>query len=147
MDSTHTGNTSDAINDILDHLLANGVVTTSIVVGSILLSINQKLGVEERAVTTGSDLVDGGRVQVDEEGAGHVFTTAGLGEEGLVRTTVKDILRVGIGTAVMTKTMLKKVPGGRWLDIKKYEEEDTDGGIATYSSQALLPSWVPAWPR
>lgn len=85
-------------------------MTTSVVVGSILLAIDQKLRVEELAITTGSDLIDGRRVQIDEEGAGHVFTTAGLGEESLIRAAIKNVLRIGVRTAVETKAMLEKVP-------------------------------------
>lgn len=79
-----TGNASNAVNDIVNHLLADGVVTTSVVVGGIFLSADQKLGVKERAVATGADLVDWGGVEVDEDGARHVFAAAGLGEEGVV---------------------------------------------------------------
>ena len=41
-----TSHAADAIHDIVDHLLANGVVTTGIVVGSILLAADQHLRVE-----------------------------------------------------------------------------------------------------
>ena len=105
-----TGYASNAVNDTVDQLLANGVVATGIVVGSILLSVDQQLGVEELTVTTSSDLVDGGRVQVDKERAGHVFTTARLGEEGLIGAAVKDILRVRVGTTIKAKTVLEKIP-------------------------------------
>ena len=85
-------------------------MTTGIVVGSILLSVDQKFGVEKLTVAAGSDLVNGRRVQVDEERAGHVFTTARLGEEGLIGAAVKDILRVRVGTTIKTKTVLEKIP-------------------------------------
>lgn len=75
---------SDTIDDTLDHFLANGVVATSVVVGSIFLAANQQLGVEECSVIAGTDLVDGRGIQVDEEGPGHVFAITRLGEESLV---------------------------------------------------------------
>lgn len=78
------GHASDAVDDALDHLLADGVVTTGVVVGSIFLATNQELGVEEGSVVAGTDLVDGRRVQVDEEGPGHVLAIARLGEKSLV---------------------------------------------------------------
>lgn len=84
-------------------------MTTGVVVGSILLAADQELGVEELAVVTGADLVDGGGVEVDEDGARHVFAAAGLGEEGLVGARVADILDVGVGTAIGTKAVLEKV--------------------------------------
>jgi len=62
-----TSNTSDAVNDIVNHLLADGVVPTGVVVGSILLAADQELRVVEVAVATGADLINGGGVEVDEE--------------------------------------------------------------------------------
>lgn len=104
-----TSNTADTVDDIVDHLLANGVVTTGVVVGSILLAADQKLGVEQRAVAAGSDLIDGGRVEINKDGSGHVFAAAGLGEEGLVGAWVADVLDVGIGSTIGAKTVLEEV--------------------------------------
>lgn len=78
-----TGDTADTVDDIVNHLLANGIVATSIVVGSIFLPTNQQLGVEELAVVAGTDLIDRGRVEIDKDGAGDIFAVARLGEEGL----------------------------------------------------------------
>jgi len=49
-------------------------VTTSVVVGSIFLAANQLLRVEELAVSSSSDLVDDGRLQIDEDGTRNVLT-------------------------------------------------------------------------
>lgn len=108
-----TSNTSDTVNNIVNHLLANGVVPTGIVVGSILLAADQKLRVEERAVAPSADLINGGGVEVDEEGSRHVFAIAGLGKEGLVRARIADILVFGVGTTIMAKAVLEQVAGGR----------------------------------
>jgi hypothetical protein len=62
------------------------------------------------AVGTSSDLVDGRRVQVDEDGTGNVFAAASLGEEGLVRTALTKLLRIGVGTTIGEQTVLKEVP-------------------------------------
>lgn len=114
-----TGDTTNAINDIVDHLLANGVVTTGIVVGSILLAADEQLRVEERAVATSADLVDGRRVQVDEDGAGHVLAAAGLGEEGLIRATLDGFLDIGVGTTIGAEAVLEEVPKSRTLSAWK----------------------------
>lgn len=106
-----TSNTSNAVNDTVDHLLANCVVATGVVVGSILLAADQELGVEEGAVAARADLIDGRRVKVDEEGSGHVFASAGLAEEGLVCTRVTDIRGIWVGTAIVAKAVLKEVSG------------------------------------
>jgi hypothetical protein len=65
--------------------------------------------VEELAVLSGADLIDRRRVQVDEDGARHVLSAARLGEEGLVRTTVGEVGRVGVGTSVLQQTMFQQV--------------------------------------
>ncbi len=57
-----TGNTADAVDDVVHHLLSDGVVAAGIVVGGILLAADEELGVEELAVAAGADLVDGGRI-------------------------------------------------------------------------------------
>lgn len=105
-----TSNTADAVNDIVDHLLANGVVATGIVVGSVLLAADQELRMEQLAVGSGADLVDRGRVEIDEERPRDVFAVAGLGEESLVRPSVADLLVVGIRASIGSETVLKEVP-------------------------------------
>lgn len=67
---------------------------------------------EERAVATGANLVDRGGVEVDEDGTGHVFAAAGLGEEGIVGACVANITDVGVGAAVVAKAVLEEVAGG-----------------------------------
>lgn len=104
-----TSNTADTVDDIVDHLLADSVVTTGVVVGSILLAADQELGVEKRAAVAGANLIDGGRVEIDKDGSGHVFAAAGLGEEGLVGAWVADILDVGVRATVGAKAMLEEV--------------------------------------
>lgn len=63
----------------------------------------------QRAVVAGSDLIDGGGVEVDKEGSGHVFAIAALGEEGLVGAWVANVLDVGVGSTVGAKTVLEEV--------------------------------------
>lgn len=67
---------------------------------------------EQLAVGSSSDLVNWRRVQVDEDGTGHVFAAAGLGEEGLVGATLAELLRIGVGTAIGQQAVLEEVPGG-----------------------------------
>ena len=70
------GDTSNLIQDLVDKLLANGVVTTSIVVRGIFLSGDHVLGVEQRAVGAGADLVDDIGLQVGVDGTGDIFALA-----------------------------------------------------------------------
>lgn len=87
-------------------------MATGIVVGSVLLAADQQLGVEELAVGAGADLVDGRRVEVDEDGPGHIFAIAGLGEEGLERARVADVLGVGIRATIGTEAVLQEIAFG-----------------------------------
>jgi hypothetical protein len=68
--------------------------------------------VEQLAVAAGPDLVDGRRVQVDEDGARNIFALAGLGEEGLEGASIADILGVGVGASVRSQTVLEEVAVG-----------------------------------
>ena len=70
------GNTADLVENTLNQLLANGVVTTSIVVRGIFLSGDHVLGVEQGAVGAGADLVDDIGLQVGVDGTGDIFALA-----------------------------------------------------------------------
>ena len=139
-----TGNTSNSVNDIVDHLLSNGVVTTGVVVGGILLTTDQQLRVEKVAVFASSDLVDRRGVEIDEQRSRNMLAAAGLGEEGLERTGVTNIGSIGVRSTVGTEAVLEKVAIGNNGQLDSQEDREQE---ATYSSQAELPSWVPAWPR
>lgn len=103
------------------------------VVGSILLAADQQLRVEQLAIGTSADLVDGlsslasevciadsatyRGVQVDEDGARNVFAAASLREEGLERAALVELLRIGVRTTVSLEAVLKEVPGEARLAI------------------------------
>merc|ERR1719183_919502 len=63
---------ADSVQDKVNNFLANGVVTTSVVVGSVLFARDQLLGVVQLAVGTGANLVDHSRLQVDVHSTRHV---------------------------------------------------------------------------
>jgi hypothetical protein len=106
----HTNNTANALHDTVNLLLANGIVATGVVVGGILLAADQHLRVEERSVLPSADLVNRRGVEIEEDGPGDIFAVARLGEEGLVRAAIiGNILRVGVGTAIGTETVLEEV--------------------------------------
>ena len=58
-------------------------MATGEVVGSILLAGDQLLGVEQLAVGAGADLVNDGGLEIQEDTAGHMLASTGLGEEGV----------------------------------------------------------------
>lgn len=70
------GDTTDLIEDLVDHFLADGVVATSVVVGGILLARDHLFGVEEGTVRASADFIDDIRLQVAVDGARDVFALA-----------------------------------------------------------------------
>jgi len=75
------GYLADLVDNAVNELLSDSVVTTSVVVGGILLSANQKLRVEKRSVLTSSDLVNWRWVQINENRPWNVFSGASFSEE------------------------------------------------------------------
>ena len=82
--STVVGELADTVEDLRSiDLLANGVVATGVVVGSILLAGDHLLRVEELAVGTGADLVDDVGLEIDVDGTGNVLALAWWGVLGM----------------------------------------------------------------
>jgi len=77
------GELADAVEHEVDNLLADRVVATGVVVRGVLLAGDQLLRVVELAVGTRANLVDDGRLEVDEDRAWHVLARARLREEGV----------------------------------------------------------------
>lgn len=84
------GELSDSVEDKVDDLLTNGVVTTGVVVGCILFAGDQLFRVEELTVGTGSDLINNSWLKINEDGSWDMFPCSGLAEEsveGVVTST------------------------------------------------------------
>jgi len=77
------GELADAVEREVDDLLADRVVAAGKVVGRVLLAGDELLRVEELAVGARADLVDDGRLEVEEDAARDVLARARLGEEGV----------------------------------------------------------------
>jgi len=73
---TGVGNTADLVENLVNHLFADGVVATSVVVGGIFLASDHLLGVEERAVGTSADLINDVRLEIAVDGTGNVAALA-----------------------------------------------------------------------
>jgi len=58
-------------------------VTTGEVVGGVFLSGDQLFGVEQLSVGSGSDFVNNGGFQIEENGSGDVLTSSSFTEEGV----------------------------------------------------------------
>ena len=73
----------DSVHGDLNLFLPNGVMTSSIVVGSILFASYQLFRMEQLSVCSNSDLVHHSRLQVHENRPGHVLAAPCLREEGV----------------------------------------------------------------
>jgi hypothetical protein len=70
------GNTSDFVQNLINELLSDSVVATSVVVGRVFLACNHLFGVEKAAVGTGADLVDNIGLEIGVDCARNVFALA-----------------------------------------------------------------------
>jgi len=108
------GELSDSVEDEVDDLLTDGVVTSGVVVGGIFLTGDQLLGVEELSVGAGSDLIDDGGLEIDEDSSGDVLASAGFGEEGVegVITTTDGLVGGHLSVGLDTVLEAVKLPAG-----------------------------------
>ena len=81
--STVVGQLPDPVEAKVDNLLSDGVVSTGEVVGGIFLSGDELLWVEELSVGSGSDLIDNGWLEIEEDSSWDVLASTSLGEEGV----------------------------------------------------------------
>ena len=94
--------------------MTDGVVAAGEVVGGILLTGDQLFRVEELTVRTSADFVNDGRLQVNEDRARHVLTSAGLGEEGVERviTTTDGLVRRHLTIRLNAVLEAEQLPAG-----------------------------------
>jgi hypothetical protein len=86
---------ADSVEDEIDHFLANGVVTSSVVAGSIFFARNELLRVEQLSVSAGTNFIDDSGFQINENSAGDVLASSSLAEEGVegIITTTNGFVR------------------------------------------------------
>jgi hypothetical protein len=77
------GELSDSIEAEIDDFLTNGVMSSGEVVGSVFFTGDELLWMEELSVGSGSDLIDNGWLEIEEDGSWNVLTSTSLGEEGV----------------------------------------------------------------
>jgi len=97
--------------------------------------------VEKLSVVTRANLVDWGGVEINKDRTRDIFSGSGLCKDGIELATIVKVLRIRIGATIFRKAVLEKVAGGK-ISVRMRGGKER----STYSSQALLPSWVPAWP-
>jgi hypothetical protein len=69
---------SHTVEDKVNNLLSDGVVTTGVVVGGIFLTRDQLLRVVELSVGTSTDLVHHTGLKINKDGTGDVLASTGL---------------------------------------------------------------------
>jgi len=77
------GELANAVEYKVDDFLANGVVTTSVVVSGVFLAGHQLLGVVQLAVSASADLIHNSGLEINEHSAGHVLAGTSLAKEGV----------------------------------------------------------------
>ena len=105
---------SDSVEAEIDDFLTNGVMSSGEVVGGIFLTGDELLGMEELSVGTGSDLIDNGGLEIEEDASGDVLTSTSLGEEGVesIITTTDGFVRRHLTIRLDTVLEAEKLPAG-----------------------------------
>jgi hypothetical protein len=105
---------SDSVEAEVDDFLTNGVVATGEVVGGVFLAGDELLGVEELSVGAGSDLIDNGGLEIEEDAAGDVLASASLGEEGVegIITATDGLVRGHLTVGLNTVLKAEELPAG-----------------------------------
>jgi len=108
------GKLSDSVEAEINDFLTNGVVTSGEVVGGIFLSGDELLWMEELSVGSGSDLIDNGWLEIEEDSSWDVLTGTSLGEEGVEGIVTTTDGFVGWHLTIWLNTVLKaeELPAG-----------------------------------
>mmetsp|Transcript_28147 Transcript_28147/g.58705 ORF Transcript_28147/g.58705 Transcript_28147/m.58705 type:complete len:261 (-) Transcript_28147:83-865(-) len=105
---------ADAVKHEIDNLLANRVVTTGEVVGGVFLAGDELLRMEQLAVGAGTDLVDDGRLEINEDAARNVLASTSLREEGVegVIAATDGLVRRHLAVRLDAVLEAEKLPAG-----------------------------------
>jgi len=108
------GELSDSVEAEINNFLTDGVVTTGEVVGGVLLTRDELLGVEELSVGAGTNLIDDGGLEIEEDSAGDVLASTSLGEEGVESIIATTDGLIGWHLTVWLDTVLEaeELPAG-----------------------------------
>ena len=84
---------TDTVQDKVDNLLSNGVVASGVVIGGVLLAVDQLLGVIKLTIGSNSGLVNDSWLEIDKDSSWNVLSTASLREESLEGVISKSLVR------------------------------------------------------
>jgi hypothetical protein len=108
------GKFSDSVEAEINDFLTNGVMSSGEVVSSIFFTGDELLWVEQLSVGSGSDLIDNGWLEIEEDSSWDVFTSTSLGEEGVesIVTTTDRFIRWHLTVRLDTVLEAEKLPAG-----------------------------------
>jgi len=108
------GKLSDSVEAEIDDFFTNGVMSSGEVVGGIFFSGDELLWMEELSVGSGSDLIDNGWLEIEEDSSWDVLTGTSLGEEGVEGIVTTTDGFVGWHLTIWLNTVLKaeELPAG-----------------------------------
>ena len=84
-------------------------MTSSIIIRGIFLTTNQQFRVEKLAVITSADLINRGRIQIDEDGTGDIFAAACFSEDGVEFARVVEGFGIWVWATVLLEAVFEKV--------------------------------------
>jgi len=105
---------SDSVQAQVDDFTTNGVVSSGEVVGGIFLTGDQLLRVEQLSVGTGSDFINDGWFQIEEDTSWDVLAGTSLREESVesIITTSDGLVRWHLTVRLDTVLEAEKLPAG-----------------------------------
>ena len=110
--STLVSQFPDSVQNQIHDLLANGVVAPGVVVGCVLLAVDQLLGVVELTVGSNSGLVNDSGLQVNKDSSWNMFSATSLREEGLEGVVSKCLVRGHAAIRLDTVLQAVELPTG-----------------------------------
>jgi hypothetical protein len=112
--STVVSQLSDAVEGEVDNLFANGVVTTGVVIGGVLLTGDQLFGVEQLTVGTSADLINDGRFKIEEHTSRDMFAGTSFREKGVegIITSSDGLVRRHLTIRLDTMFKAVQLPAG-----------------------------------
>jgi len=134
--SASIGQLPDSVQNKVNNLLSDRVVSSGVVVGGILLSVDELLGVVQLTVCSASGLVNYSGLQIDEDCSWDVLAGASLGEEGLEGVIPEGL--VGGHVTVGLDAMLKAVELPTGVSNLATGLADVDGDALTHDEFEFL---------
>ena len=109
---TLVGQLPDSVQNQIHDLLANGVVAPGVVVGGVLLAIDQLLRMVELTIGSNSGLVDDSWLQVNKDSSWDMLSASSLREEGLEGVVSKGLVRGHAAVRLDTVLQAVELPTG-----------------------------------